>query len=88
MLYNEGKKVCYVDFPSEKLGWHQDSNSKPSDPVILDHSHTFVTGIGPFGPPTGSQYSGDLAAAALATVSVTCSQTQSLFILWSSLPSA
>ena len=50
MLYNEGKKVDIFsgDCAGEKLCWHQDSNPRPFNPVVLHLSHTFLTSLGPF----------------------------------------
>ena len=62
------------------------------DPVVLNHSCTFLTGLGPFWlaqsvrPQLKASTVGDPADAALATLSVASNQIQSLYMKWS--PSA
>ena len=46
-LYSN-EDIFNADFAGEKLNGYLDSNPQPSDPVVLHHSHTFLTGLGPF----------------------------------------
>ena len=78
MLYSEGKRVDV--FNGDVHRWktlpHQKSNPRPFNLVTMHHSHTFLTGLGTLlactvRPKVVASTLGDLAAAAIATVSVT-----------------
>ena len=64
MSDNEGEKedIFNEDTPGEKLCWPQDSIPGHSNPVVIHHSRTFLTGLSPFllalSGPVVIQYTG------------------------------
>ena len=68
------------DFASQKPCRRWDTNPRSFDPVVLNHSYTFLTGLGPFWlaqsvrPQLKASTVGDPADAALATLSVASNQ--------------